>query len=183
MRAALRLVGAIDVLNDRVGRAAAWLLLPMVLLAAGNATVRYTSSYTQLNLASNTWIELQWYLFALVFLLVGPRALALGDHVRVDVLYTRLGRRQQVWLDLLGGLFLLLPFTVTVLYTSLPSVWNAWLVREMSPDPGGLPRYPIKAAVMLAFLLLGLQGLAEVVKRIAYLAGHDGVLGAEEEAP
>jgi TRAP-type mannitol/chloroaromatic compound transport system permease small subunit len=169
----LRAGRAVDALNARVGRLAAWLTLAMVLIGAGNALARYSDRSTGLGLSSNAWIEAQWYLFSLVFLFGAPWALRTGGHVRVDVLYGRLGLRARAWIDLVGGLVLLIPFCVFALVVSWPSVAESIAIRELSPDPGGLPRWPLKACVPAAFALLLLQGLSEVVKRWALLAGRD----------
>jgi TRAP-type mannitol/chloroaromatic compound transport system permease small subunit len=188
MHPLLPLARGVDALNRRLGQAAAWLTLLMVLIAALNAVLRYTDRFVQLGLSSNAWIELQWYLFSAVFLLGAPYALQVGAHVRVDVFYGRLGLRGRAWIDLLGGLLFLLPFCVFGLWTSWPAIRESIAVREGSPDPGGLPRYPIKALVLLAFALLALQGLSEVLKRLALLRGASpaeagiadrGTLGAE----
>ena len=172
MDALLSAARAIDALNARIGRGAAWLTLLMVLLGAGNALARYSDRYTDLGLTSNAWIEGQWYLFSLVFLFGAPWALATGAHVRVDVLYGRLGARARAWIDLVGGVVFLLPFCVFALVVSWPTIAESVAIREVSPDPGGLPRWPLKASVLVAFGLLLLQGLSEVVKRVALLRGY-----------
>lgn len=173
MKALLRLTRAVDAFNAHVGRMAAWMTLAMVLVGAGNALARYSDRFTGLGLTSNAWIEAQWYLFSLVFLYGAPWALRTGAHVRVDVLYGRLGRRTRAWIDLVGGLLFLLPFCIFALVVSWPSISESIAIREMSPDPGGLPRWPIKAAVLGAFALLLAQGLSEVIKRVAFLTGHE----------
>ena len=173
---------AIDGMNAAIGRVAAWLTLVMVLIGAGNAIARYSDRFTHLGLTSNAWIETQWYLFSLVFLFGAPWALKTGSHVRVDVLYGRLGTRARAWIDLIGGVVFLLPFCVFALLVSWPPIADSIAVREVSPDPGGLPRWPIKACVLVAFSLLLLQGWSEVIKRIAYLRGGDAVaLGLQAE--
>jgi TRAP-type mannitol/chloroaromatic compound transport system permease small subunit len=149
-----------------------WLVAVMVLVGAFNAIARYLGRWIGLQLSSNAYLELQWYLFSLVFLLGGAYALRHDAHVRVDVLYGRLGERARAWIDLLGTVLFLLPFSVFMVAASWPSVAASWRVRETSPDPGGLPRYPIKAVVLLAFVLLILQGVAEATRRIAILRGR-----------
>ena len=136
----------------------------MVLLGAFNAIARYLGRSLGLDLSSNAWIELQWYLFSVVFLLGAARTLRERGHVCVDVLYGRLSERWQRRIDRAGTLLFLLPFCIFALVTSWPSVRNSWAVREGSPDPGGLPRYPIKALILVAFALLALQGLAWLVR-------------------
>lgn len=166
-----RLAAGIDRLSDRLGRGVSWLVLVMVLVAAGNAVARYVGRFIGVNLSSNAYLELQWYLFSLVFLLAASYALRHGVHVRVDVLYGRLGDKGRAWIDLMGGLFLLLPFCALALWVTWPSVYNSWKVLEGSPDPGGLPRYPIKTVLLVAFALLALQGISEVIKSLAVLRG------------
>lgn len=162
---------AIDRLNDLVGRAIRWLVAVMVLIGAYNAVARYLNRYTETNLASNAYLEAQWYLFSLIFLLGAAYALKEDAHVRVDVLYGRLGPRGKAWIDLLGTVLFLIPFSVAMLWLSWPSVAASWAVREVSPDPGGLPRYPIKTVILVAFVLLLLQGVAEIFKQVALLRG------------
>lgn len=168
----LRLARAIDGLNERIGRGVGWLALVMVLIGAYNAVVRYLGRFFGWNLSSNAYIELQWYLFSLLFLLAAAYTLKRGAHVRVDVLYGRLSPRGKAWIDLAGTILFLLPFSAFCLWVTWPSVHNSWVVREVSPDPGGLVRYPIKAAILLAFVLILLQGVAEVVKLVAFLRGR-----------
>lgn len=183
MRGLLRLAERIDRVNRVVARAVAWLLLLMVLVGAYNAVARYLERDAGLRLSSNALLELQWYLFSLVFLLGAPWALRRGDHVRVDVLYGGLPARGRHWIDLLGGLLFLIPFCAFAVWISYDFVADSWVEREMSNDPGGLPRWPLKPVVPLAFALILLQGVSEVVKRLAVLRGappHDAGL---EEAP
>ena len=183
MDALLSLAGRIDAFNRRLAGAVAWLTAAMVAIGAFNALARYSDRFVDLQLSSNAWIELQWYLFSLVFLLGAPHALRAGVHVRVDVLYGRLGVRSKAWIDLIGTLLFLLPFCVFGLWATWPAVRESIAVREVSPDPGGLPRYPIKAVVLVAFALLLLQGLSELVKRVAIVAGRDPEsVGLEEPA-
>lgn len=143
----------------------------MVLIGAYNAIVRYLGRFMATNLSSNLYLELQWYLFSVLFLLGAGYALKEDAHVRVDVLYGRLSRRAQAWINVVGSLVLLLPFCVFVLYVSWPSVRNAWVIKEMSPDPGGLPRYPLKAVILVSFALLIGQGLVQLFKDVAILRG------------
>ena len=174
----LRLAHGIDRVNERIGRAVYWLGLLMVLIGTFNAAARYLGRYLGVNLSSNAYIELQWYMFSLIFLLGAAYTLKQDAHVRVDVLYTRLSERARAWIDVLGLLLFLIPFSILAIWASWPSVRNSWAILETSPDPGGLPRYPIKTMIPLAFLLLILQGIAEAIKRIAFLRGV-----APEERP
>ena len=167
----LRIASHIDRTNEWIGRIVYWLTLFMVLVGAYNAIVRYLDRYTGLGLSSNTYIELQWYMYSLVFLLGAAYTLKHNAHVRVDILFARLAPRGRAWVNLLGTILFLIPFCILVLWTSWPAVRNSWIVAEMSPDPGGLPRYPIKAVIPLAFLLLLFQGLSLAIKQIAVLRG------------
>lgn len=179
----IRLADGIDRFSERTGRIVYWLTLLMVLVGAYNAIVRYLDRYTGLGLSSNTYIEMQWYLFSLVFLLAGAYALKQDAHVRVDVLYGRLSPRGQAWINLGGTVLFLLPFCVLMLWVAWPALADSWMRREMSPDPGGLPRYPIKTVVPVAFVLLFVQGVAFLIRQIAVLKGHDGAPGARAERP
>ncbi|HHP7239104.1 TRAP transporter small permease subunit [Longibacter sp.] len=163
----------IDDWSERTGRVMYYCTLAMVVIGAFNAVARYTDKYTGLGLSSNTWLELQWYLFGLVFLLGAAYTLKHDDHVRVDVLYSRLSSRGKAWIDLAGTLLFLFPFCGLVLYMSIPMVENSWAVLEQSPDPGGLPRYPIRTIIPIAFVLVMIQGVAMTIKQVAILRGHD----------
>lgn len=167
MQRLLRIARGIDRFSEWTGRLVYWLVLAMVLVGAYNAVVRYTVPA----LSSNSYIELQWYLFALVFLLGAAYTLKHDAHVRVDVFYGRLSRRGRAWVNVLGTLLFLFPFSALMLWTSWPAVRNSWAVREMSPDPGGLPRYPIKTVILVAFLLLIAQGISLLIKEVAVLRG------------
>jgi len=169
MDALSRLAGAIEALSRRVGHAVAWLTLAMVLVAAGNAAARYGGRFLGFNLSSNTLLEAQWYLFSAVFLLGAAWTLADDAHVRVDVLYSRLGERGKAVVDLGGAVLFLLPFCAFALWVGWPVVEQSWSVLEGSPDPGGLPRYPIKALMLVGFGLLGLQGVAQAIRALERL--------------
>ncbi|MEM6797355.1 MAG: TRAP transporter small permease subunit [Acidobacteriota bacterium] len=173
MASLLSLVRVLDRFQGALGQLTGWLTLLMVLIGAYNAIVRYLGRYFSWSLSSNAYIELQWYLFGMIFLLAGGATLRRDRHVRVDVFYGRLGPRAKAWIDLVGLTVMLLPFCAFAFWTSLPMVENSWAVRETSPDPGGLARYPIKTLVPVAFALLVLQGLAEWIRRAALLAGVD----------
>jgi len=166
MELLLSLSRAIDWLNERVGRTVLWLVLLMVLVSAGNAVSRYA-----LNLSSNAWLELQWYLFAAVFLLCSGYTLLHNEHIRIDVVSSRLTRRTRAWIDVFGALFFLLPMSVTILCLSWPIFLNAWLSGEISSNAGGLVRWPARLLIPAGFLLLTAQGLSELIKRIAFLRG------------
>ncbi len=156
----------------------------MVLVTAYNTAVRYLGGYFGFRLSSNLYLELQWYLFSLLFLLASAAALGKGEHVRVDILYSRLSARGRAWIDLLGTVLLMLPFSAVTLWLSWPSVRNSWAVREISSDPGGLPRYPLRTFILVCFLLLIVQGISEIIKKIRVLRGlrMDGNGTDDEEA-
>jgi len=166
MDALLRVARAIDRLNGRVGRAIAWLGLAAVLICAAAATARYA-----LNIGSNAWLEIQWYLNSAVFLLVAGYTLRRHEHVRIDVIFGRLPPRVQAWIDILGGIFMLLPAAVIIGWYSWPSLVNSWGIQEYSSDPGGLIRWPVRLLIPVSFALLSLQGISEIIKRIGFLKG------------
>ena len=158
-----------DRINEYVGRGVYWLSLVMVLVGAYNAIARYFDRFTGWGLSSNMYIELQWYLFSILFLLGAAYTLKHDSHVRVDVLYGRLSARGKAWINLVGTLVFLFPFCLLVLITATPSVIESWSIREVSPDPGGLPRYPIKSVILIAFVLLILQGVFIVIRQLDVL--------------
>jgi TRAP-type mannitol/chloroaromatic compound transport system permease small subunit len=159
----------IDRLSNWIGFVTIGLMLIMVAVGAYNAITRYLGKFIGVNLSSNLYIEVQWYLFSLIFLLGAAYVLKDNAHVRVDILYSRLSRKGKAWVDLLGALFMLLPMCGLILVSSWPAVRNSWQVLEMSSDPSGLPRYPLKTMILVAFILLALQGISEVMKNLAIL--------------
>jgi len=163
----LQFARAIDWLNEAIGQSVKWLVLVATLVSAANAGMRYG-----FDLSSNAWLELQWYLFALIFLLGAGYTLKHNGHVRIDVLYGRLSPRTQAWIDLLGGVLFLLPVAGLMAWFSWGVFAESWAIQEVSADSGGLLRWPIKLALPLGFALLFLQGLAEIIKRAGMLAGH-----------
>jgi TRAP-type mannitol/chloroaromatic compound transport system permease small subunit len=166
MRVLLGLSRAIDALNERVGRLLYWLILIMVLVSAGNATSRYA-----LSMASNAWLELQWYLFSAVFLLCAGYTLLHNEHIRIDVVASLFKRRTQIWVDVFGMVFFLLPLSIYMTWSSWPVFMNAWNSGEVSASAGGLIRWPARLLVPTGFLLLTLQGISELIKRVATLMG------------
>lgn len=166
MTALLRLSALIDRATAALGRAVSWLSLAMVLVGAGNAVLRYLGRYAGTNLTSNALVELQWYLFSALFMLAAAHALQVDAHVRVDVLYGRLSPRGKAAIDLAGTLLFLLPFCGFALWVSWPSVAASWKVWEQSIDPGGLPRYPVKSLIIVSFVLLLVQGVSELIKKL-----------------
>jgi TRAP-type mannitol/chloroaromatic compound transport system permease small subunit len=166
MQVLLRLSGLVDALTERVGQAARWLILLTALISAGNATARYA-----FNASSNAWLEVQWYLFAAVFLLCAGYALKHNQHVRIDVVASRLSRRTQAWIEILGTVLFLLPMALLILWLSWPVFVDSWRSGEVSTNANGLVLWPARLLVPAGFALLVLQGLAELVKRIAFLRG------------
>jgi len=173
LKGLLRLSTAIDRLNDRIGSVIQWLTLAMVVVGAVNALLRYATRYAGVSLSSNAFIDLQWYMFSLVFLLGAAWGLKNEAHVRVDVMYERLSVRARATIDLLGTALFTIPFSILMLYVSWPPVRNSWSIWETSPDPGGLARYPIKTVIMICFALLLLQGISELIKKIEILRTGD----------
>lgn len=178
----LRFIRTVDGLHRFTGRVCGWLTLLMILIGAGNALMRYAGKFFDASLSSNAYLEAQWYLFALVFLFGASWTLRTNRHVRVDVFYSRLSKRGQAWLDLAGGLLFLLPFTAFSVWVTFPSVRESWRVWETSSDAGGLPRWPIKTAALVAFASLFLQGTAEVLRRVAFLTGRIDTLDIPEDS-
>lgn len=156
----------IDALNERVGRAVYWLVLAAVVVSSGNAVVRYA-----FNLSSNAWLEIQWYLFAAVFLLSAGYTLLHNEHIRIDVVASRLSKRAQAWIDVFGCVFFLLPMALVIMWLSWPMFLDAYIRHEISGDAGGLLRWPVKLLVPAGFFLLSLQGVSELIKRVAFLMG------------
>ncbi|MCK9284351.1 MAG: TRAP transporter small permease subunit [Rhodocyclaceae bacterium] len=169
----------IDAANARIGRLACWLVLAAVLVSAGNAVMRKA-----FDLSSNAWLELQWYMFAAIFLLSGGHTLLKQEHVRIDVIYSRFSRRTQIWIDLFGTLFFLLPMALLMLWLSWPFFAEALHSGERSVNAGGLILWPVKALMPLGFALLALQGISEFIKRLAFLRGEgpDPAPGSERMA-
>ena len=165
------IINSIDILNETIGRAASWLVLAMVLLICYDVTMRY--SFHQGSVALQ---ELEWHLFALIFLLGSAYTLKHNNHVRVDILYQSqyLSNKHRALINIFGILLFLIPFCVLILITTWPFVENAYYYLEGSPDPGGLPyRYLLKGSILVAFTLLILQGLAELLKNYLILTNQD----------
>jgi TRAP-type mannitol/chloroaromatic compound transport system permease small subunit len=166
MQGLLRVSRGIDWLNERVGRAVIWLVLLTVLISAGNAIIRKT-----FDTSSNAWLEVQWYLFAAIFLLAAGYTLLRNEHVRIDVLLHRLPKRTQIWVDIFGFLVFLLPATLLIMALGWPQFTISFASNEMSSNAGGLIRWPVKLLLPLGFALLALQGVSELIKRVAFLQG------------
>ncbi|KRB88988.1 TRAP transporter small permease subunit [Noviherbaspirillum sp. Root189] len=167
----------IDALNEKIGNGISWALLLSVLICTGNALVRYT-----FNTSSNAWLEIQWYLFSAIFLLATAYTLRRNEHVRIDVVAGRFSKRTQVWIDLFGFLLFLLPITCIILYYAIPYAWDSIQSQEVSSNAGGLIVWPAKLLIPAGFLLLALQGLSELIKRIGFLRGDLDASAFEKQA-
>ncbi len=178
MKLLLRLSGLIDALNERVGRLSYWLILVMVLISAGNATVRYA-----FDRSSNAWLEIQWYLFSAVFLFCAGYTLLHNQHVRIDVITSHLSGRARAWIDILGTLFFLLPMAIAIMWLSWPVFVDAYVHHEVSTNAGGLTVWPARLMVPIGFFLLVLQGFSELIKRIAFLLGMIPDPSEKDEGP
>jgi TRAP-type mannitol/chloroaromatic compound transport system permease small subunit len=166
MHALLSLSKKIDALSEWVGRWVAWLLLFAVLISAANAVVRKA-----FNMSSNGFLEIQWYLFAATFLLASGYTLLRQEHVKIDVVSGRFSKRTQVWIDIIGICVFLFPFVIVIIKLAMPLVINAFVTKEVSSNAGGLIRWPVFALLPLGLLLLGIQAVSELIKRIAFLQG------------
>ncbi len=166
MNLCLRLSHAIDWLNEQVGKLTYWLILAAVLISTGNAIVRYV-----FNRSSNAWLEIQWYLFSFVFLFCAGYTLLHNQHVRIDVVSANLSGRGRAWIDILGTIFFLMPMAITIMVLSWPVFLDAYRSNEVSTNAGGLLIWPGRLMLPIGFFLLILQGLSELIKRIAFLRG------------
>jgi TRAP-type mannitol/chloroaromatic compound transport system permease small subunit len=156
----------IDRMSELIGKSVAWLVLAAVLISALNAAVRKA-----FNTSSNAYLEIQWYLFAAVFLLAAGYTMLRQEHVKIDVISGRFSKRTQIWIDIIGLAFFVLPLVYTVIHLSLPLVIRSYVMNEYSSNAGGLIRWPVFALLPLGFLLLGIQAISELIKRIAFLQG------------
>ena len=164
MRALLKLSSGIDWFNEQFGVVANWMVLLACVISAGNAASRYLFSES-----SNGWLEVQWYLFAGMVLLGGPYTLKMNEHVRVDLVYGFVSERTRIWIDIICGVLFLLPICVILIYFTWPWFVDSWRFNEGSPNAGGLLRWPVKLVLPVGFALMVLQGLSEIIKRIAAL--------------
>jgi TRAP-type mannitol/chloroaromatic compound transport system permease small subunit len=174
MTTLLRLSAVIDRISVLIGSAVSWLILVAVLVSAGNATMRKA-----FDMSSNAWLELQWYLYSAVFLLAAAYTLQRNDHIRIDIVSNALPKALRNIIELIGHFFMLLPFTLLIIYESIPFVMRSWREQEHSANAGGLILWPAKALLLAGFLLLALQAVSEIIKRIAVMRGlipdpHEG---------
>jgi TRAP-type mannitol/chloroaromatic compound transport system permease small subunit len=160
----LKLSRAIDWMNAQFGVVANWLVLLACLISAGNAASRYLFS-----VSSNGWLEVQWYMFAGIVLLGGPYTLFRNEHVRVDLVYGAVSERTRIWIDIVGGLLFLLPICLILVYFTWPWFMDSWRIGEGSSNAGGLVRWPVKLLLPVGFALMALQGVSEIIKRVAAL--------------
>ncbi|SAY38350.1 TRAP dicarboxylate transporter, DctQ subunit,unknown substrate 6 [Candidatus Synechococcus spongiarum] len=163
----------IDQLNACLGRLCSWLVLLMIIVGAWNVVGRHLGPLVGRNLSSNSLIEVQWYLFSLTFLLGGAWTMQRNGHVRVDVLQSRWGARRKALANVVGTILLLFPFCLLLILSSWDAVHFSWRILEQSPDPGGLPRYPLKTVLPLSFLLLMLQGIADVIHNMEVIRSFE----------
>jgi len=164
MRLLLKVSTVIDAFNEKIGVICNWLVVLACLVSGGNAMVRYAY-----DMSSNAWLEIQWYMFAVIVMFGAAYTLKRNEHVRVDIIYMTLGRRGQLWVDILGTLIFLLPTCLILAWLSWPFFLQSFLTNEHSSDAGGLLRWPIKLVLPVGFLLVALQGVSELIKRVAFL--------------
>lgn len=164
LKALLPVTRVIDAMNTWLGKRIAWLILAAVLVSAVNAVVRKT-----FDMSSNAWLELQWVLFSMVFLLCSPWTLLANEHIRIDIVNNLLPKRVRDGIDVIGHAFFLLPLTIVMIVTGIPFFWRSYEINEQSGNAGGLPQWPSKALVMIGFALLLVQGVSELIKRIAIM--------------
>src|SRR5262249_29316441 len=160
----LKLSGAIDRLNEKFGVVANWMVLLACLISAGNAASRYLFSES-----SNGWLEVQWYLFAGMVLLGGPYTLKMNEHVRVDLVYGMVSEKTRIWIDIVCTILFLLPICIILIYFTWPWFVESWRLGEESSNAGGLIRWPVKLVLPVGFALMVLQGISELIKRVAAL--------------
>ena len=175
------LARVIDGINGFIGRAMGWVALLMVAIGVINVVGRYFGAMLGMSLTGNAMLEAQTYAYSAVFLLAAAYVLRRNGHIRVDIIYAGLSQRTKAWIDIVGVLLFLIPFCIFALYFSVDYVARSWRVLESSPNPGGLPRYPIKTVILVGFSMLLAQGVSELIKRIAWLRGVPGVPGPGDE--
>lgn len=162
----LALSRAIDAVTFRLGKFLGWFILAAVIVSAVNATVRFA-----FNMSSNAWLELQWYLFGAVFLLASAYTLQMNEHIRIDIVSSRLSKRTRDWIEVIGHVLFLMPLCFVMIYTAVPFAWRAYTTSEYSSSAGGLILWPAKILVPIAFILLLAQAVSELIKRVAIMQG------------
>ncbi|TPL81569.1 TRAP transporter small permease subunit [Mesorhizobium sp. B2-3-13] len=166
MAGLLALSRTIDRMNEFIGKSVSWLILLAILVSAANAVIRKV-----FDTSSNAWLELQWYLFGAAFMLAAAYTLKQNEHIRIDIVYGLFSRRLQHWIDLFGHLFFLMPFVTLMVFYFVPYVSLSFHSGEMSTNAGGLIVWPAKAILLVGFFLLALQGISEIIKKIAIMRG------------
>src|SRR5699024_9705434 len=161
-------------LSTLVGKGMWWVTLVMVLVGAYNVIVRYLGQYIGVQLSANVYFEIQVYAFDVIFMLGAAYVLSINGHVRVDIIYSRLSAKAKASIDIFGTFAFLIPFCIFTIDFSRGYVERSWATLEQSPNPGGLPRYPIKTVIIITFVMLMLQGVSETIKNIALLRGMPG---------
>jgi TRAP-type mannitol/chloroaromatic compound transport system permease small subunit len=174
LSALLPLSRAIDAMNRWIGRHVAWLILAAVVVSTLNAIVRKA-----FDTSSNAWLELQWVLFSIVFLICSPWTLLQNEHIRIDIVNNLLPKGLRNWIDVIGHAFFLMPLCIIMVVTGIPFFWRSWLIGEQSGNAGGLPQWPSKSLLMIAFALLLVQAISELIKRLSVMRGlipdpHEG---------
>ena len=164
MKPLLAFSRVVDAFNERVSYIANWLVLLSCLISAGNAFSRYAFS-----ISSNAWLEIQWHMFGAMVMLGTSYTLRKNEHVRVDIVFSNLSTRKQIGVDIFGAILFLLPATLIMAYLSWPVFMNAWNTGEVSPNPGGLIRWPVRLMMPIGFALLILQGFSELIKRLSLI--------------
>jgi TRAP-type mannitol/chloroaromatic compound transport system permease small subunit len=167
MTALIRLSRVIDSINERIGKAAAWAIVVAILVSAVNAFIRRI-----FGVSSNAWLELQWYLFGAVFMLCAAWTLRLNEHIRIDIVSSRLSKRGRDRIDLIGHLFFLFPFVALMLWLSIPYFAKSFASGEVSSNAGGLLIWPAKGLILLGFISMTFQWLSELIKRVAIMQGR-----------
>ena len=166
MAALLAISATIDRFSTRLGKSIAWLIFIAILVSTVNALIRKL-----FNESSNSWLELQWVLFGVVFLLCSPWTLLSNEHIRIDIVNSRLPARWQNWIELIGHVFFLLPFTLVMVITSTPFAFRSIIGNEQSNNAGGLPQWPAKTLLLIGFIALLIQAISEIIKRVAIIRG------------
>lgn len=166
MAGLLSLSRLIDSINEFIGKSVGWLILVSIFISAINAVIRKV-----FNMSSNAWLEAQWYLYGAAFLLAAAYTLKQNEHIRIDIIYGLFSRRVQHWIDLLGHLFFLMPFVLLMIYYFVPYFLLSYRTGEVSTNAGGLIIWPAKLMLLIGFILLGFQGVSEIIKKIAIMRG------------
>ena len=166
MQALLAMSRAIDAINSRLGKWVSWLVLIVVIVSAGNATVRKL-----LDTSSNAWLELQWVMFSIIFLICSPWTLMSNEHIRIDIINSMFSKTTRNVIDIIGHVFFLLPLTIIMIVTGWPFFKASYSINEQSLNAGGLPQWPAKSLIVLGFTLLFFQAISELIKRVAVMRG------------